>query len=134
MNNQFISVWEKKVQSTGKLEVYRIIEKKFGYEEYLNNIHITAWRKELTRLRISAHNLPIERGRYQKLERNEHKCNSGEIGDEIHFLLQCKYYDNLRVETIQKHIDEAVLRCTNKGNRETFNFIMQKCKTVIPKI
>ena len=42
---------------TTKLEVFRTIKKKFAYEEYLNEVKNIVWRRELIKVRISAHKL-----------------------------------------------------------------------------
>ena len=53
-------------------------------------------RKAICRIKISAHDLRKESGRYAKhhLIRSERictKCNSNEIEDEFHFILKCKF-------------------------------------------
>ena len=60
----------------------------------------------MCKLRISAHKLNIEVGRYNKTPRNERfckKCNTGEIEDEMHFLLLCNHF-----ETDRKNILDLV--------------------------
>jgi hypothetical protein len=53
-------------ESSGKLLFYSKIYKKFEQQEYLK-FHIQKeLRKQLTKLRISAHPLAIETGRYSK--------------------------------------------------------------------
>ena len=49
-------------------------------------------RAMLSKLRISAHKLAIEGGRYLNIPKHERictACNSGEVEDEEHFLLNC---------------------------------------------
>ncbi len=59
-------------------------------------------RSALTRLRISVHNLAIERGRHERPpipaeERMCTACDSQPVEDEFHFLLHCtKYSDDRR--------------------------------------
>ena len=70
-----------------------MIKKQFGYEEYLNNINNIAWRRELTKLRITAHKLQIEVGRYSKIDKGQRICkyyDSKDLENEIHFLIHCK--------------------------------------------
>ena len=72
----------------------------------------------------------IERGRYQKLDRGERKCNvckSGEIGDEIHFVLICGYYKNIREEYLQGCIKEAERLYGNQRKPEIFVHVMKNC-------
>ena len=46
----------------------------FKYERYLNCISNDTNRLNLTRLRLSAHNLEIEAGRYLNIERENRFC------------------------------------------------------------
>ena len=53
----------------------------------------------LSKLRISAHKLAIEGDRYLNIPKHERirtSCNSGEVEDEEHFLLNCSLYKPLR--------------------------------------
>ena len=54
---------------------------------------LTIWkyRHALASLRISSHGLQVERGRYQKIPRNECICMvcQSEIEDEYHLLMVC---------------------------------------------
>ena len=62
-------------------------------------------RAALCKIRISAHNLMIEKGRYQKLNRKDRNClvcNAGEIENEEHFLLHCKHYKLIRSTFLKK--------------------------------
>ena len=58
-------------------------------------------RAMLSKLRISAYKLAIEGGRYLIIPKHERictacTCNSGEVEDEEHFLLNCSLYKPLR--------------------------------------
>ena len=69
-------------------------------ELYLDNPNFN-FRKNISKLRISDHNLLIERGRYSKIPRNQRTCSSCSIvEDEKHFLLECE---------IKKHLRKAFL-------------------------
>jgi hypothetical protein len=51
-------------------------------------------RRALCQIRISAHELKIERDRYKKpyVERSQRiceKCSSNQTGDELHFIINC---------------------------------------------
>ena len=53
----------------------------------------------LSKLRISAHKLAIEGGRYLNIPKHERICTvcySSEVEDEEHFLLTCRLYKPLR--------------------------------------
>ena len=56
-------------------------------------------QKYIAKYRLSAHNLNIERGRYQNINRPDRKCDKcslNDLEDEFHFILKCPYYDDLR--------------------------------------
>ena len=79
------------------MTVLKSLKHEWGLEPYINLLPLNL-RKNLTRLRISSHRLPIETGRYERpiIPRNERYCKvcttSGypkRIGDESHLLFQC---------------------------------------------
>ena len=63
----YILWWEKNasVYSNGKLRCYLLFKCNFGFENYLSIVRSFEHRKNMTKLRISAHKLQIEVGRYQ---------------------------------------------------------------------
>ena len=80
--------------NTGKLSFYGTLKENFGKEIYLNIKNFNN-RKALSELRMSAHKLEIEKGRYVNVNRNDRicrNCNSGLIEDEKHFILKCSAY------------------------------------------
>ena len=59
----------------------------------------------MCKLRISAHTLQIERGRYNNIKVTDRKCpvcQDQEVEDEVHFLLQCKCYSSIRKDFFEK--------------------------------
>ena len=71
---------------------YRIFKNDFCLEHYLNDLSFKDAVK-LCKFRTCNINLPIEKGRWLNIPRNERKCtlcNSDEIGDEFHYLFNCK--------------------------------------------
>ena len=66
---------------------------------YVDNLKNKNERAMLSKLRISAHKLAIEGGRFLNIPKHERictACNSGEVEDEEHFLLNCSLYKQLR--------------------------------------
>ena len=64
------------------------------------------FRKCITKIRLSSHNLFIETGRYIGIVRNERKCiwcSLNVLEDEFHFVLQCAKYNDLRKKYIKKY-------------------------------
>ena len=80
-----------------KLRFYSTLKSSFSREPYLDLVQSRNQRSFLTRLRCSAHHLEIEKLRYSTPPipasmRLCKFCNSGQIGDEEHFLLNCDLF------------------------------------------
>jgi hypothetical protein len=57
-------------------------------------------------MRLSAHNLSIEKGRHMSIPRHERFCNickTGVIEDEFHFLFHCQKYSHHR-EILERNL------------------------------
>ena len=97
--------WEKnlKTHSEGKLCTYVTFKANFGCEKYLDIVKKFEDRRSLTRFRISAHHLLIERGRYSNTPRHNRickRCCSNEVEDETHFLFNCDSLSDQRKDMI----------------------------------
>ncbi len=107
----------KKDGQGNKLRTYATFKSSLEYEPYLDMVPNFSKRRNLTRLRISAHPLEIERGRYTKIKT---KTPNGRIiksktppearfcpfcpkkvGDEPHFILECTPLENERLSLLQ---------------------------------
>ena len=89
----------RKANQKSKLRTYQTFKNIFKVEPYPSTVSNREARVALTRLRISAHRLAIEQGRYYNIEENKRictLCETGEVENEIHFLLQCKVYEEKR--------------------------------------
>ena len=81
-----------------KLRTYALIKPLTGIEKYiLTNANVDE-RISITKLRLSNHDLMIEKGRHLKIEKTQRFCPfcPNLIETEQHFLLQCKTFDILR--------------------------------------
>ena len=100
-----LKVTEEKIGSDNinhnKLRSYSALKKSFFLEPYLKLVRNRSQRSQITRLRISAHNLNIERGRYRGLDIAQRTCkyclnmigpDESNIDDELHFLNKCKAF------------------------------------------
>ena len=61
----------------GKLRCYLLFKCNFGFENYLSIVRSFEHRKNITKLRTSAHKLQIEVGRYQGTLPQNHVCHIG---------------------------------------------------------
>ena len=101
IHTKYISNWyaSQNKASDGKLFNYVKFKQNFGYENYLSLIKNFDFRRSICKLRISAHKLQIEVGRFSNIPRNERickKCSSGCVEDEIHFLTNCENFKSDR--------------------------------------
>ena len=85
--------------------IYKLFKFDINYEIYLHlPPHL---RVSLTRLRVSAHQLRIEIGRYHRPkplpveERLCQMCNLSAVEDELHFVFQCPRYNDIRTELLK---------------------------------
>ena len=93
VQDQYIQSWHSSIDKSEKCLNYRLFKKKeYSMDDYLTKLPCK-YRKSLCQLRLSSHVLPIEQGRYRHVNRNERYCllcNEDKIGDEFHFILECK--------------------------------------------
>ena len=88
-----------------KLNVFMKFYRIGNRPKYIEFLKSKNERAMITKLRISAHKLRIEGGRYissPKCETFCNVCDSGEIEDEKHFLLKCSLYKALRQDVRSK--------------------------------
>ena len=104
----YVEHWLAKMATESKMRTYRQLKTNFKYEQYLDLVN-SQHRKSLTRFRISAHNLAIERGRYTRPPTivEERTCPScpQHVQDEYHFLMNCQQHTNARHDLMNKLAD-----------------------------
>lgn len=103
LQDQFIQKWEQDINNSSKGLTYKIIKTSFGYEQYLSILPEYYWSYML-KFRTSNHKLPIESGRWNRTPRDERFCIFCQniMGDEFHFLFQCKKLKNIRSKYIKE--------------------------------
>jgi hypothetical protein len=108
-----------------KLRTYCKFKKDFVYEPYLDLGRDYKKRKYLTELRISSHKLEIETGRHKHLKVEDRLCPScNKIGDEFHYVMECKNFDVSRNVTFSKIEGIFPLFKNQWQAQEKFIFIM----------
>ena len=106
-------------QETSKLRTYSLFKQEIRREPYLSSVKNVKDRISMTKLRLSNHELMIEKGRHSNLIIGERKCPFCDlIEDESHFLIKCNNYTVLRndlLDTIEKKLgDNAIKRMDTK--------------------
>lgn len=91
------------IDETSKLLLYKHIKSdNNSSENFLKNSNFVN-RKLITKIRISDHNLLIEKGRHLKIPREERKCKKCNIiDDEMHFIFDCKINSQIRINFIKE--------------------------------
>ena len=106
--NKYKLEWANKIQSVSKLRTYRQIKTVFGTENYLLSTLSKGEKSYFAQFRCGILPLRVETGRYIGLHANERictLCTSNEIEDELHILLKCSLYDDLRQTLIAKAVE-----------------------------
>ena len=107
LKKHFTECWELSKSSSPKLEFYHSIKGNFNKEPYLDFCKGFSRRYSTTKLRISAHQLQIEQGRYMNLPREQRTCSWCKtsmgldvIESENHVLYECDLYSKHRSKLI----------------------------------
>ena len=119
LKDQFAQDWIVDVNDNRKLILYREFKHSFCYEQYLDVLKVRKFRHALAQIRSGHHELEIETGRYNDVARVERLCKlcHVEIEDEIHFVLKCRVYNDLRI----MHLPEKFYK---NPNVHKFNILM----------
>ena len=97
----YLEHWEEETKSQSRLECYLALERDYKLAEYLSTVRDRKQRQILTKYRLSDHQLAIETGRHKKSwQPKENRicghCSTGEVETEMHFLLQCETFIDIR--------------------------------------
>ena len=90
LRDQFIQEWSTGINNCSKLDYYTKFKNTFCYEDYLDILNTDILRKTFTCFRLSSHNLEIETGRYNGIDRSNRfckLCSQHLVETEYHFLL-----------------------------------------------
>ena len=116
LHREFQTYWRQMINTphakgkkgNNKLRNYKEYKSAFNRESYLE-INDPSLRKNIAQLRLSAHKLNIESGRYNA--RNQYippadricrNCTLNVTEDEMHFVLKCAAYENLRADLLKQ--------------------------------
>ena len=100
--DQFRQNWASEVFDSSKCLNYRMFKINFEYENYLSILEYKQ-RIVFTKFRCRNHKLPIETGSHNNVPRELRiclKCNSNNIGDELHYLFVCSFFRRQRLKLL----------------------------------
>ena len=93
IKDSYVQSWNESVQNSPSCQsLYKHIKFLFEPEFYLSKLP-DSLRIYISKFRTTNHRLPIQRGRYDGTLREERfcrLCDEQAVGDEFHFILQCK--------------------------------------------
>lgn len=126
--DQYKQYWKANIESSSKCDFYKLNKIDHSFEFYfLLDVPFNIVRS-ICHFRISNHKLPIETGRWINIPRNQRYCplcTNNEIGDEIHYLFICPFFqeerklfipDLLAKSTYDKNILQSLFNKNNDGN------------------
>ena len=107
LKSHFREAWQHCKNSSPKMEFYNRVKDGFCREKYLDYVTNFYDRANLTKLRVSAHELHVETGRHKNIPRQDRHCKwcklsmgIDTIEDEDHFLYTCDLYSQIRAKTV----------------------------------
>ena len=120
----FVKQWQAEhselLTRNSKIELFLKLKKDFEIANYLLKSNLLpSHRIAISKIRLSNTKFPIELGRHEKLARDDRVCTfgCGQIGDEIHYLFNCKqpFIQVLREKLKLPNMGslESVEACTN---------------------
>ena len=129
LHDLFLNTWYENIQNSSSSYNYRIFKKSFGFENYLTQLPFKL-RKFMIKFRTRNNKLPVEIGRWNKVPLNQRLCKlcSTDIGDEFHYLLNCKSIHEIRKKYLKRYY------YTNPNILKFESIMNTKNKTEIRKI
>ena len=91
--------WCTAIAESGKERHYRFIMPALQVANYINYDIPLKFRISLSKLKCSEHNLNVETGRHSGIPYEQRLCilcNKHEIEDELHFIMSCPVYNQIR--------------------------------------
>ena len=113
LKDQYIQTWSNDVNNNSICYNYRMYKDGFKFENYLISLD-NPLRDSMMKFRFSNHKLPIQSQRFIGIEREERVCelcNTGEIGDEFHYLFKCN--DERIVSEREKYLSKYYIHRPN---------------------
>ena len=132
LTTHFTQCWENCKSMSPKLAYYHSCKTKFACEPYLHYCKGFSRRYSTTKLRISAHDLQIETGRYHNIPRNQRICDWCKtsmdvevVENEPHMLFHCDLYSEQRSKLIANLNKSPQIPNANQPNSTTTKFCLK---------
>ena len=127
LEERYRDFWKESINLQPKMRSYVTFKSSFGLEQYLDQIKFR-YRRALCQLRISAHPLLIEKGRYTSPKTPVEKricqvCTVNEVEDEQHFVTMCTAYSSQRAK-VYNDIDNKCPLFRKLSNNQKFIYMV----------
>lgn len=105
LTDQFQQKWFSNLNNSNKGKNYSVFKSKVDLEKYL----LILKKKDhmpLVKLRTGNHHLPVETGRWNNIDISDRKCNLcnlNDVGDELHYVLKCPFFNQNRLIYIKQY-------------------------------
>ena len=120
-------IWINRIKDLPKAISYNLYKFSSTHEKYISVIPNQKHKTALCRLRVSSHNLMIEKGRHArpKIEREDRKCPlcTQTVEDECHFIINCPLYDSNR-NALTQEVKKTCLSYDQMNDIQKFIFVM----------
>lgn len=103
--DQHYQKWNASLQQSSKGRNYSIIKESIQLEKYFLQLSKPQYI-QLLKFRTGNHYLPVEVGRWERIDHSQRKCflcDKNDIGDEMHYLLICPIFELQRSKYIQRY-------------------------------
>ena len=133
IRDHFTQNWYAYISNASKLEYYSQFKTEFKLEKYVECISNDMLRSQLAALRLSAHNLEIERGRHLDVPRENRKCrlcSMGMVESEYHFILVCPLYSELRRAFLTRSAWPSVAKFINIMSSDSTRFLIKLARFI----
>ena len=126
LDDMFKQQWQEDVNNHDYCDHYKIIKNQWGIESYLTKLSFVN-RLSFCKWRCRSNQIPITKSRF---DINDEiicpLCHNDSIGDEIHYLIDCKFFDSDR-KKLQDEISTQITRQNINGIFMSENtFILNK--------
>ena len=140
LQDQYIQDWSNKSNTSSSNMHYRLVKTTFERSHYFNLLPDNPIKK-MVAFRTRNHRLPVEVGSWAGSKVNERTCQycNGELGDEFHYVLNCKLFTNDRKKYINRYYYRRpnvmkyneLMNTTNATNLKNLTYFVSKImKTV----
>jgi len=105
LNDQYVQGWMAELSGNELYYNYRMFKDTFVFEKYITVLPFNL-ASVVMKFRLLNHRMPIQTGRFFGISRGERiclKCNSGDLGDEFHYLLVCTHFHTDRQKLIKPY-------------------------------